>query len=76
MRRIDCWIFYSVGGAIYDVSITGSVTFGTALAFLALIVMPVLFAIFGFIVGAIGAPVYNFVAERIGGIETSFEQEV
>lgn len=67
---------YSVGGAIYYISTTGSVNFGTTLAFLALIVMPVLFAIFGLIAGFIGAPLYNFIAERIGGIETSFEQEV
>ncbi len=55
-------ILYSVGGAIYDVLVsigwitsasTPGVGYGTALAFLALIGMPVTFAAFGFIVGLI-----------------------
>lgn len=69
-------ILYSFGGAIYDVVTTGSVNAGTALAFLALIGMPILFAITGFIVGAIEALIYNFVAGRFGGIELDFEQQV
>jgi len=67
-------ILYSFGGAIYDVPTTGSVNLGTALAFFALIAMPILFAIFGFIVGAIGAFLYNLVAGWFGGIEIDFEQ--
>jgi len=76
-------ILYSFGGAIYDVlvstkvlssSTTPGVGYGTALAFLALIAMPILFAIFGFIVGAIGAFLYNLVAGWFGGIEIDFEQ--
>ena len=52
-------ILYSVGWFFYDLYTTGSVNFGTALAFLALIGMPLIFAIFGFIAGAIGAFLYN-----------------
>ncbi len=66
-------ILYSFGGAIYDVLTTGTVNSGTALAFLALIGMPVLFAIFGFLVGFMGAFLYNLVAGWIGGIEMDFE---
>ena len=62
-------ILYSFGGAIYDVLTTVSVNLGTALAFLALIGMPIVFAVFGFIAGAIGAPICNFVAGWFGGIE-------
>jgi len=36
--------------------------------------MPITFAIPGFIVGAIGAFIYNLVAGWIGGIEMDFEQ--
>lgn len=67
-------ILYSFGGAIYDVLTTGSVNLGTALAFLALIGMPIIFAIPGFIVGAIGAFLYNLVAGWVGGIEMDFDQ--
>lgn len=45
---------YSVGGLIYDAATTG-LNRGTALAFGALIGMPVLFAAAGFVVGAVFA---------------------
>jgi len=67
-------ILYSFGGAIYDVLTTGSINLGTALAFLALIGMPIMFAIPGFIAGAIGAFLYNLVAGWVGGIEMDFGQ--
>ena len=65
-------ILYSFGGAIYDVLTTGSVNLGTALAFLALIGMPIMFATFGFIVGLIAAFLYNLFARWFGGIEIDF----
>ena len=66
---------YSFGGAAVDVLVTTGliasastpgVSWGTALAFLALIGMPVYFAVFGFAAGAIGAFLYGLVAGRIG----------
>ncbi|MFT3790006.1 MAG: hypothetical protein QM741_02810 [Rudaea sp.] len=39
----------------------------------ALIFLPILYAIFGFIAGAIGAFVYNLVAGVVGGIEIEVE---
>ncbi len=66
-------ILYSFGGAIYDVLTTG-LNLGTALAFLALLGMPIIFAIPGFIAGAIGAFLYNVVAGWVGGLEIDFEQ--
>ena len=65
-------ILYSFGGFIYDVFTIG-INGGTALAFLALIGMPIFFAMVGFIVGAIGAVLYNLVAQWFGGIEMDFE---
>ena len=59
---------YSFGGAAIDVLVTAGVitsgstpgvSWGTALAFLALIGMPVYFAVFGFAAGAIGAFLYG-----------------
>ncbi|MDH3197720.1 MAG: hypothetical protein OEO21_05715 [Candidatus Krumholzibacteria bacterium] len=60
-------ILYSFGGAIYDVVTTGSVNWGTALAFFALIGMPIVFATFGFMTGVIGASLNNLVARWVGG---------
>jgi hypothetical protein len=67
-------MLYSFGGAIYEL-LTSSLNWGSALAFLALVGMPVIFAIFGFAAGALGALLYNLVAKRFGGIELDIEQK-
>ena len=64
-----CGIFYSFGGFIYDLAITGSLNLGTALAFFALIGMPLIFASFGFIVGLILAVLYNLFSRLFGGAD-------
>lgn len=56
-----CGLFYSVGGFFYDVFTTG-LNWGTAMAFGAIVGMPVAFGAFGFCMGAIGA----LVAEGVG----------
>ncbi len=61
-------IIYSFGGMIYDLFTIG-LNAGTALAFLALFGMLVLFAAGGFITGAITAFIYNSIARWFGGIE-------
>lgn len=66
-------IIYSFGGFIYDAIYT-MLNYGTALAFLSLIGMPVMFALFGFILGIIGAIFYNLVIRFMGGIELDIEQ--
>ena len=52
-------LFYSVGGAIHDLVVTGGFNKGTALAFLAIPIMPLYFAAGGFVVSIVGAPLYN-----------------
>ena len=64
-----CGIFYSFGGFIYDLATTGSLNLGTALAFFALIGMPLIFASFGFIVGLILAVLYNLFSRLFGGAD-------
>ena len=66
-------ILYSFGGAIYEL-FTGTLNSGTALAFLALIGMPIIFAAFGFVVGLIGTLFFNAVAKRVGGVKVDLEQ--
>ena len=67
-------VAYSFGGAAIDVLVTTGVinsastpgvSWGTALAFLALIGMPAYFAVFGFAAGAIAAFLYGLVVRRI-----------
>lgn len=68
-------VLYAGIGAIYD-ALRGPLNLGTALAFLAIIGMPMLFAAFGFIGGAIGAFLYNVFAGWVGGIEIEIEMTV
>jgi len=63
---------YSFGGFFSDMATTGF-NAGTALAFGALIGMPVLAGIAGAIWGWIGARVYNTVAARLGGMEMDWD---
>ena len=74
MVGLGAGILYSFGGAAVDVLVTtGAITststpgisWGTALAFLALIGMPFFFAVFGFASGAIGAVLYGLVAGSV-----------
>ena len=76
-------ILYSFGGAAIDVLVsagwmtsseTPGLSYGTLLAFAALIGMPVLFSLAGSTFAGIMAILYNLVAGRIGGIELELEQ--
>jgi hypothetical protein len=68
-------IFYSFGGAIYDLLSTGSMNSGTALAFFALLGMPIIFAAFGIILGLLEAYLFNIFAKWFGGINLDFIRE-
>lgn len=71
-------ICYSFGGLIIDVLVsmgwvttseTPGLSYGTLLAFGALIGMPIIFAIGGFILGIVEALLYNLVGRWIGGLD-------
>lgn len=64
-------ILYSFGGAVYELA-TDSLNSGTALAFFALIGMPVTFAASGFVLGLVEALLFNGFARWFGGLETDF----
>lgn len=75
-------IVYSFGGLIIDTLVslgwitsseTSGLSYGTVLAFGAVIGMPLIFAIFGFIFGLIEAFIYNLFARWFGGIEIKLE---
>lgn len=56
-------------------STNNSTMLGTGLGFLGIIILPIFYAIFGFIAGAIGAFIYNLASGWVGGIEVEFAQE-
>lgn len=62
---------YSFGGLFSDLLTTG-LNWGTALAFLALPGIPIVFAIGGFILGLIEAALYNLLAKKFGGVNIDF----
>lgn len=66
-------ILYSFGGVFYDIIATGSVNTGTALAFFALIGMPVIFLAFGFFLGLIEAIVFNLVSRWLGPFKMNLQ---
>lgn len=77
-----CGILYSIDGLIIDslVSIgwlfsneTPGLSFGTVLAFGALVGRPIIFAFFGFLLGFIEALLYNLYAKWFGGLELNLE---
>lgn len=61
-------IAYSFGGFFYEL-FTASLNGGTAIAFLAVLGMPAMLGILGFISGAVEAVVYNYLARWSGGLE-------
>ena len=67
-------IIYSFGGTIYDIINTGSVNYGTALAYVALVVQPIMFAVVGFGLGIIEAFIYNIFAKRFGGMNVELDK--
>jgi len=76
-------ISYSFGGLIIDTLVTlgwvvtpetPGLSYGTVLAFGALIGMPLIGLMAGLVVGFISAILYNLFAKLFGGIEIDFEQ--
>jgi hypothetical protein len=66
------------GVAIAITTATGSVVSDSSYPFMqlgyaAIIVMPILYAILGFIVGCIGALLYNAFAKMVGGVDVELE---
>lgn len=77
-----CGILYFFGGLIIDVLVTmGWITssetpglsMGTVLAFGALIGMPIIFLIAGYLLGIIEAILYNFSTKWFNGLKLDFE---
>lgn len=66
-------IFYALLGAAFSV-LAGPAGLGGGLGFFAIIVLPIIYAVIGFILGAISAFLYNLIAGWVGGIEIEFEE--
>lgn len=75
-------ILYSFGGLFIDIFVsigwystteTPGLSFGTILAFGALVGMPIIFAGFGFILGILEAILFNSIGRKIPGIKIDYE---
>jgi hypothetical protein len=77
-------VIYAFGGLIIDLLVTGGLlsatvmsttglSWGTLLAFGALIGMPIIFAVLGLILGIVEAFLFNFFANRFGGIHVDMQ---
>jgi len=69
-------VFFALSASYLTVLVpTAGASAGFFLSFgiLSIIVMPIFFAIGGFIGGAVGAFLYNLVAKAVGGIKMEFE---
>lgn len=60
---LACGIVYAFGGLVYDLMTIG-LNPGTALAFLALVGMPLMFGAAGYVAGAL----YDVTASAVGGL--------
>ena len=76
-------ILYAFGGLIIDAMVslqwittneTPGLSFGTILAFGALIGMPVIGGVLGFVIGFIEGVLFNVLARWLGHLEINFEQ--
>ncbi|QBY05688.1 hypothetical protein E2K93_15545 [Thalassotalea sp. HSM 43] len=65
-------LLYAFVGLWADLTSTG-VNWGSLFAFGAIVGMPVLFALVGFILGAMSSVAYNVVSAKLGGIEMDAE---
>lgn len=81
-----CGVFYAFGGLLIDTIVTlgllapertetPGLSYGTFLAFGALIGMPFIGLFFGFMAGLIGGVVFNFIVPKIGIQLPNFSKE-
>ena len=79
-----CGFLYSFGGLIIDVLVsigwvssseTPGLSYGTILAFGALVGMPIIFVAIGFFSGIIEAILYNIFATWFGGLAVNFKKK-
>lgn len=68
-------LFFAVFGALLGAAgDMASFGIGAGFGLLAIIFLPIIYGIMGFIMGAIGAFVYNIIAGAVGGIEVEFSE--
>ncbi len=83
LAKIQALVMGAVGliiGLVYGVILSISLAFtvspllGFGLGLLFIIAMPLFYAGLGFVFGALGAFLYNFIADKIGGVELKLKE--
>ena len=68
-------LFALMGGAMGGMmGNNNALGMGAALGIFAIIALPIGYAVMGFIGGALAGVIYNFVAQKVGGVELYLEQ--
>jgi len=67
-------IAFAILGQTSSNGLLAMLTAGPTFGYLAIITYPIIYAILGFISGAIFAALYNLIAKWTGGIKMEFEQ--
>lgn len=68
-------LIYSFGGLIYDIISVGTLNWGTIWAFLAVIGMPIIFGLTGFLLGIIEAILLNLCFRWLGRFNLNPDKE-
>lgn len=63
-------MFSLIGGLGDGLPLSDSGGLGIAM----LIIVPILYGVIGFVIGALGAVIYNFVAKKFGGLEIELSE--
>lgn len=67
-------IFYTVFASLISKTNSAAEPALAKFGWIGIILFPIIYGILGFVVGAIGAWLYNLIAKGVGGIEMEFEK--
>lgn len=68
-------LYIAIMEAVFPITQTGmGEPMGTGLGWINIIIVPIIYALIGFVSGVLGAWLYNLIAKWIGGVELEFKK--